>query len=112
MSILPDKPSPSQLRAMLEGRVAADLLGPAGGPDEEIVERTVRDRYLVGVLAPRRRRDEPPPDAGSPATPARPEDEAGFPPVLNDELAEDGQDWPEDGPADLSVALPKATEPS
>ena len=113
MSILPDKPSPSQLRAMLEGIVVADLLGPAGGHDEEIVERTVRDRYLVGVLAPRRRRDEPPPEITIPAAvSAGPGDEDEFPPVLNDELAEDGQDYPEDGPADLSVALPKATEPS
>jgi hypothetical protein len=29
-----------------------DLLGPAGGEDEELTERTVRDRYLVSVLAP------------------------------------------------------------
>jgi len=26
---------------------------------EEVVERTLRDRYFVGVLAPRRRKDEP-----------------------------------------------------
>jgi len=38
---------------MLEERVVGDLLGPAGGPDEELTERNVRDRYLVGVLAPR-----------------------------------------------------------
>ncbi len=31
-------------------RVLGDLLGPAGGEDEELTERTVRDRYLVGVL--------------------------------------------------------------
>ena len=34
--------------------VLGDLLGPAGGEDEELTERTVRDRYLVGVLAPSR----------------------------------------------------------
>ncbi len=38
-----------------------------------------------------------------------PTDEDEFPPVLNDELAKEGSDWPEDGPADLSVALPKST---
>jgi len=111
---LPTIPSPSTIRAELEQMVVADLLGPAGGPDEEVVERTVRDRYLVGVLAPRRRKDEPPAEVVIPATPnpSGTDDEDEFPPVLNDELAEEGSDWPEDGPADLSVALPKTTEPS
>ena len=31
-----------------------DLLGPACGPEEEIVGMSVRDRYLVGKLAPRK----------------------------------------------------------
>jgi hypothetical protein len=31
--------------------VIRDLLGPAQGPDEELVERSVRERYLVGILA-------------------------------------------------------------
>jgi hypothetical protein len=44
--------TPGQLRAELEAAVVGDLLGPAGGPDEEITERP-RDRYLVGLLAPR-----------------------------------------------------------
>jgi hypothetical protein len=44
--------SPSQLRDELERAVIADLLGPAGGPEEELDEN-VRDRYLVGQLAPR-----------------------------------------------------------
>jgi len=47
-------PSPHQLRAELEAMVLGDLLGPAGGEGEELTERTVRDRYLVGVLAPSR----------------------------------------------------------
>lgn len=29
-----------------------DLLGPAGGPEEEVNESSVQDRYLVGMLAP------------------------------------------------------------
>ncbi len=57
--LVTDVPSPEKLRAMLEERVVADLMGPAGGPDEEIVEGSVRDRYLVGMLAPRRVRIEP-----------------------------------------------------
>ena len=32
-----------------------DLLGPAAGPDEELAERSVRERYLVGILAPSRK---------------------------------------------------------
>ena len=47
-------PSQHQLRAELEAMVLGDLLGPAGGESEELTERTVRDRYLVGVLAPSR----------------------------------------------------------
>ena len=47
-------PSLYQLRAELEAMVLGDLLGPAGGEGEELTERTVRDRYLVGVLAPSR----------------------------------------------------------
>ena len=45
-------PSPIQLRAELEAMVCRDLLGPAGGPEEELTER-VRDRYIVGHFAPR-----------------------------------------------------------
>lgn len=41
------------LRKLLELAVADDLLGPAMGPNEEIVGMSVRERYLVGKLAPR-----------------------------------------------------------
>src|SRR5260370_11749383 len=57
---IPDPPSsilqplsPSALRDELERLVLQDLLGPAGGPEEEIDEGSVRGRYLVGALAPR-----------------------------------------------------------
>src|SRR6266481_5861844 len=67
MSTLLDNPfAPVELRALLEAMVVGDLLGPAGGPDEELTERNVRDRYLVGVLAPR---PQPQP------VPAKPEEE-------------------------------------
>jgi hypothetical protein len=52
-------PSEVELRAMLEQRVIDDLLGPAAGAGEEIADGTVRDRYLVGMLAPRRLRVAP-----------------------------------------------------
>ena len=40
------------IRELLQLAVMDDLLGPAGGPQEEIVGMSVRDRYLVGKLAP------------------------------------------------------------
>lgn len=48
----------SYIRDLLQMAVYDDLLGPAGGPEEEIVEMSVRDRYLVGRLAPQETRFE------------------------------------------------------
>jgi hypothetical protein len=42
-----------ELRERLFEAVVKDLLGPAEGPDEEIAGTGIRDRYLVGQLAPR-----------------------------------------------------------
>jgi len=42
------------VRDLLELAVRDDLLGPAGGPQELIKDMSVRDRYLLGKLAPRR----------------------------------------------------------
>jgi hypothetical protein len=36
-----------------------DLLGPAAGPEEELAERHVRDRDLVGTLASKNQRIDP-----------------------------------------------------
>jgi hypothetical protein len=41
------------IRELLQLAVVDDLLGPAGGPHERIVDMSVRDRYLIGKLAPR-----------------------------------------------------------
>lgn len=41
------------VRELLQLAVIDDLLGPACGPYERIVDISVRDRYLVGKLAPR-----------------------------------------------------------
>jgi len=48
-------PSPSDIRNELTEMVVKDLLGPAGGPNEELDQREdrVRERYLVGMLAPK-----------------------------------------------------------
>ena len=41
------------IRELLQLAVMDDLLGPATGREEQIVDMSVRDRYLVGKLAPR-----------------------------------------------------------
>ncbi len=41
------------VRDLLQMAVVDDLLGPADGPFEEVVGMSVRERYLVGKLAPR-----------------------------------------------------------
>ncbi len=45
---------PAYVRELLELATRDDLLGPSNGPDELIVDMSVRDRYLVGKLAPRK----------------------------------------------------------
>ncbi|MEO6080894.1 MAG: DISARM system helicase DrmA [Steroidobacteraceae bacterium] len=41
------------VRDLLELATRDDLLGPANGPEELVIDMSVRDRYLVGKLAPR-----------------------------------------------------------
>ena len=48
-------PTAEKMRVELETAVLMDLLGPAGGPEEELTE-SPRERYLVGILAPRQQR--------------------------------------------------------
>ncbi len=83
--------SPATMRAELLEIVSRDLLGPAGGPDEEIHERNVRDRYVVGMLAPKHRVLEPEDD---------------------EELAEGGPGTPEDGPTDTGTLQAPTMLPS
>jgi hypothetical protein len=49
-------PTPFSVRKELEEIIYKDLLGPAGGEQEEFDESSVSDRYLVGQLAPQKRR--------------------------------------------------------
>ena len=53
---VPDDTSENRayVRHLLETIVSDDLLGPAQGPEEEIVGMSVRDRYILGRLGPRR----------------------------------------------------------
>jgi hypothetical protein len=44
--------SPRELRDELEELIRDDLLGPIGGPEEELAQRPT-DTYLLGLLAPR-----------------------------------------------------------
>jgi len=46
-------PTPHQIRQDLQTLVLNDLLGPAEGPEEEVNENQVSERYLVGMLAPK-----------------------------------------------------------
>jgi len=105
-------PSPLELRAMLEEMALKDLLGPME-PEEEIDEPSVRDRYLVGMLAPRRLRDARYMPAGETTTDSADaaEDTGGdIPP--DDELAIGGVDTPDEGPTDLTPPQPTAIFPS
>jgi len=52
-NILQSIPSQMKIRDELERMVLADLLGPTGGEAEEIDDPSVRERYLIGMLAPR-----------------------------------------------------------
>jgi hypothetical protein len=103
----PSNPIPSQfqLRAELEKMVVGDLLGPAGGESEELTERTVRDRYLVGVLAPSR-------SANAAAKPAVDEEEDEEVPLIPDELSEGGSDTADDGKTDADTPITQAHLPS
>lgn len=49
---LPVIENQAYIRELLQLAVMDDLLGPANGPHEQIVDMGVRDRYLVGKLAP------------------------------------------------------------
>jgi hypothetical protein len=81
--------TPHAIRDELTAMVVHDLLGPAGGPEEELHqdEDRVTNRYLVGMLAPK-------------ATPVDPEGQ--------DELGTDELDDAEVGASDLSTP-PAAT---
>ena len=79
------------LRAQLEDMVLRDLLGPAGGEEEEVDESRVTERYLVGMLAPRKQQ---------PSVDER------------DVLAEAGADSVEEGATEVSPSLSGTLFPS
>ena len=52
ISDIPPIKDQAYIRELLQLAIMDDLLGPANGPREKIVDMGVRDRYLVGKLAP------------------------------------------------------------
>jgi hypothetical protein len=84
-------PSDHEMRELLHDAVVKDLLGPASGPDEEILGTSVRDRYLVGKLAPK----ESPIDQAD-----------------TGDLAESGSDGGDDGGAESTTLMSQSIVPS
>lgn len=84
-------PSDDDLREMLHDAVVKDLCGPASGPEEEILGTSVRDRYLVGKLAPK----ESPIDQAD-----------------TGDLAESGSDSGDDGGAEDATLMSQSIVPS
>ncbi|MHB8644191.1 MAG: DISARM system helicase DrmA [Thermomicrobiales bacterium] len=83
-------PAPSALRDEMMRLVLSDLLGPAGGPTEELTEDP-QERYLVGMLAPRNLHVAA---------------------ETQDDLAESGTDTAEDGAAEPSATAAMTLFPS
>ncbi|MFY8201286.1 MAG: hypothetical protein ACOVLE_11480 [Pirellula staleyi] len=106
------QPSQHQLRAELEQMVLGDLLGPAGGEHEELTERTVRDRYLVGVLAPSRGPAQKTQANSSNSSDQADEEDDEEIPSIPDELSEGGSDTADDGKTDVDTPVTVAHLPS
>ena len=110
-------PSPLVLRDMLEEMAVKELQGPAQGDEEEVSER-IRDRNLVGILAPRQRAEDMPLSLfEKPASPPVEDDdnlEGDFPPgeELGIEGVGRGNLSGDDGPTELSAPMSKAVCPS
>jgi hypothetical protein len=54
MSQLENIKMPLELRTELHRMVVTDVLRPVSGPEEIVDEQSVRSRYAVGLLAPKR----------------------------------------------------------
>ncbi len=105
-------PTQHALRAKLEAMVLGDLLGPAAGENEELTERTVRDRYLVGVLAPSRGTIASSSASAPAPSPTPVDDEDDDIPSIPDELSAGGSDTADDGTTDADVPVVQAHLPS
>ncbi|MDJ0716752.1 MAG: DISARM system helicase DrmA [Prochloraceae cyanobacterium] len=99
-----DRATTYTIRAELETAILKDLLGPVGGSEEEIEEKSITDRYLVGLLAPRLRRKKN--EQQEDEVPLEEESE------LQESLEIVGQDSPEEGSTEASVPPPNTMFPS
>lgn len=116
------QPSPWEMREELTQLIIKDLLGPAGGPEEELPEREgrVSERYLLGGLAPDSKNASPfsllqnktNADSHAEAEDELDEllDEAEL--LQGESLAVVGTDSPEDGPTDKESSLVDTLLPS
>src|SRR5438309_753167 len=110
-------PSALELRDMLEEMAVRELRGPVQGEDEEVPGR-IRDRYLVGILAPRQRAEgESLPLIDKPAAPVVDDDdylEGDLPP--GDDMAVEGvgrgNTGGDDPPVEQTPSMSKAVFPS
>src|SRR5262245_57974659 len=84
-------PSATKIREELLQTVLLDLLAPTGCPEEDLDEQYVRDRYLIGTLAPQRQE---------------------LSPEVFDELAQGGVGSTEDGSPDFTAPPAKTMFPS
>ncbi len=112
-------PSAYKIREELEIAIINDLLGPAGGEDEELDEDSVSDRYLVGLLAPQHRRStEEKLEKSTPADEIANDDDHNlrevdcYLPGNNDELAISGKGTVEDGSTEVNVPPVETMFPS
>src|SRR5205823_2057595 len=85
--------STAPLRKEFEDLIRRDLLGPAGGEQEIVTEQSVRNRYLLGMLAPLKRIEE--------------EEEEPL-----EELADGSADSVEEGTAEPSTPANRGVAPS
>jgi Helicase conserved C-terminal domain len=113
-TILPEA-THDRIREELIEMIYKDLLGPAGGEEEEIDEPSVSDRYLVGLLAPRIRwKSSGTKDTDIPADPEaidgdNPDEDS---PELQDDLGITDKGNPEEGASETLVPPPNTLFPS
>jgi hypothetical protein len=105
-------PTHAEIRDELEDLVIGDLLGPARGPDEEVAEDRVRERYLVGMLAPKRQRpDEQGDTQGKPTAHEDDINDEGDVEAFDD-IGVAGTDSHDEGTTEPGVAQPGTMLPS
>jgi hypothetical protein len=91
--------------------LTADLHGPAAGDEEEVDERRVSERYLVGMLATRRQSYHAASQAFTESDEEEPQPDE-LTPEESDSLAQGGATSSDDGTPDTEIAAQPALFPS